>query len=344
MNELTNTNNFGATLEVAPKIIANFEMLNAFIEEKSALYEATVYTGDRAEQKKSLKKDRAEINKFVDQLKTAKKTVKEAIMAPYTEFAGEIDKLAERLQIPAEGINKRVLLIEEEERNEKRDDIRAFYETTAFAVEEDFFEPLFKKIFDEKWLNVTTSAKKYKDEITLSVTQYITGRDTLKLMNNKFESEGLSVLRETLSLQDAILHMNELQKKEEEERLRLEQEAQRLVEMEKARLEKEAAEKLEQEKLRLEKEAKLRIENEKEKLRLESEQEKLQKEVEPVVLKPIHSAVNSSVVSSIVSSIPTSTVTPVANENKVSISLNKEDFEEFVKEFLKRNSIRYEIV
>lgn len=138
----------------------NFEDLKTEITEKAGEYVNLVYTDDQI---KEAKKDRATLNKFKTALNDKKKEVKKQVMDPYTTFEAQIKELISIVDKAVDNIDQQVKDYEQNLREEKRKKIEEIYQKSIGDL--DRTVPL-EKIFKDSWLNVTTTLKSIREEIT----------------------------------------------------------------------------------------------------------------------------------------------------------------------------------
>lgn len=142
------------------KIEWNFEELKTEITEKAGEYVNLVYTDDQI---KEAKKDRATLNKFKAALNDKKKEVKKQVMDPYTTFEAQIKELIGIVDKAVANIDQQVKGYEQTLREEKRKKIEEIYKECIGDLDRAI--PL-EKIFKDSWLNVTTTQKSIREEIT----------------------------------------------------------------------------------------------------------------------------------------------------------------------------------
>lgn len=95
----------------------------------------------------------------------------------------------------------------------KKREIQVIYESVKGDMEE--WLP-FEQIYDKRWENTTYNEKKIREDMELLFTQVKLSISTIKSMRSEFEKEGLSKLKITGSLQEAIEEMNFLQQMKED--------------------------------------------------------------------------------------------------------------------------------
>lgn len=261
------------------EIISNFEEIKKRVKAIADSYKVTVYTGTREDRQKQLKADRAKLRKLSEKLDEQRKKVKKEFSAPLNAFEDQVKDLISLIEEPTTLIDTREKEIAAEIREEKDQQIRAYYDE-IIADEPEFSDPefaewFFAQIYVNSWANVSTSAKTYKTAISGRVDELVKSVATIKSLNSEFEEIGLKLVRSLRPLTEAIQTVKseeakrdaiiERERKEAEEReRRLEMEKREAEEERKAAAERErkAAEEAERKKKEAE-EAKKRAAEEK---------------------------------------------------------------------------------
>lgn len=198
-----------------PKVIEfNFEELKKEIADKAELYKNMVYTDDTI---KEAKADKATLNKFIKVLEDKRKDVKKECLQPYEEFEKQIKELVAIVDEPVKLIDSQVKEFEEKKKADKLEKIKEFWESTTHP---DWLTC--KAIFDQKWLNATTSMKKIHEAITERLEQVALDLNTLESLP-EFAFEAVETYKNTLDVNKAIA------------------EGQRLADIQKRKAEAEAA-------------------------------------------------------------------------------------------------------
>lgn len=215
----------------------NFEELKQEVTKKANDYMNLVYSDDQV---KEAKKDRADLRKFNTALNNKRKEVKGQIMAPYTAFESQIKELTGIVDQAIENIDTQVKGYEEAKRNEKLEKVKEVYKEAIGDL--DRTVP-FEKIFQERWLNVSTTLKSIKEEI-FGIYQKVDA--DLKLINNdgslfvfemkeeylkNFDLQAAMALKQRLEENEKKKAAFEAQrrKEEEERQKRLQAEAERIA-------------------------------------------------------------------------------------------------------------------
>lgn len=215
----------------------NFEELKQEVTKKANDYMNLVYSDDQV---KEAKKDRADLRKFNTALNNKRKEVKGQIMAPYTAFESQIKELTGIVDQAIENIDTQVKGYEEAKRNEKLEKVKEVYKEAIGDL--DRTVP-FEKIFQERWLNVSTTLKSIKEEIS-GIYEKVDA--DLKLINNdgslfvfemkeeylkNFDLQAAMALKQRLEENEKKKAAFEAQrrKEEEERQKRLQAEAERIA-------------------------------------------------------------------------------------------------------------------
>ena len=221
-------------ISVAPEF--NFEELEKNVIMLADDYKSIAYTEDMI---KDAKKDKAALRKLKENLNSERIRLEKEYMMPFNSFKEKINKLIGIIDEPIKIIDEQVKTAETAVKEEKR---AKLMEVVVLAE-----APLdgIKIPFDEKWLNVSVSIKKAKEEIAEMAENISSNLELLKGLT-EFSFEAVETYKETLDVKSALKEVDRLRelaakKAKAEERARLEAEAKAKAEEEaKARLEAEA--------------------------------------------------------------------------------------------------------
>ena len=194
-----------------PEVIEfNFAELKQEIIEKAALYKNMVYTDETI---KEAKADKATLNKFITALEDKRKEIKKQCLKPYEDFEKQIRELVAIVDEPVQLINEQVRAYEDKKKAEKLEKIKAFWESTEHP---DWLTC--NRIFDQKWLNATTSMKKVQEAITERLKQICNDMDTLNSLP-EFAFEAVEEYKQSLDVNRAIAEgqrLADIQKRKKE--------------------------------------------------------------------------------------------------------------------------------
>lgn len=196
-----------------PKAIEfNYEDIKKEIAEKLQHYANLVYTD---EQIKVAKTDRATLRKFIDALETKRKEIKKQCLEPYEAFEKQMKEIVAVVNEPVLLIDKQVKNFEERQKEEKREEIKKYWESTEIQLP----IPLtLEQLFDEKWLNASVKMSTIQTEIESKLTKITNDLDILANLP-EFSFEAIEVYKDTLDLNKAInegKRLSELMKRKAE--------------------------------------------------------------------------------------------------------------------------------
>lgn len=192
-------------------------------------YKGLTYTEDQI---KSAKSDRARLNSMKKEISDRRIAVKNAVMAPYAQFEREVKEVVALIDEPISMIDKQIKEYEERTKAEKKQKLNDFFQEVA--AEYKFLT--FDKIFEPRYLNTTVSLNKAKEDIRQKVERIATDFRSIEIFaSEKYRGAAKDVYMRTLNLSDALAEdkrLTEIDRKQEEERLRKQEEAERIKEQE----------------------------------------------------------------------------------------------------------------
>ena len=198
---------------IPEKITFNYDELKRELTEKVSMYETLVYTDENI---KEAKADRANLNRLKKTLNDERIRREKEYMVPFNAFKAKMNEIISIIDKPVAIIDKQVKEFEEKQKQEKRVAIEEVFGTIGFQT----FVTL-DMIFNDKWLNASTSLKSIEEEMKQLMYRFST--DLLTLNNlPEFGFEAVEVYKTTLDINKAI------------------SEAQRMSQIAKAKAEKEA--------------------------------------------------------------------------------------------------------
>lgn len=198
---------------IPEKITFNYDELKRELTEKVSMYETLVYTDENI---KEAKADRANLNRLKKTLNDERIRREKEYMVPFNAFKAKMNEIISIIDKPVAIIDKQVKEFEEKQKQEKRAAIEEVFGTIGFQT----FVTL-DMIFNDKWLNASTSLKSIEEEMKQLMYRFST--DLLTLNNlPEFGFEAVEVYKTTLDINKAI------------------SEAQRMSQIAKAKAEKEA--------------------------------------------------------------------------------------------------------
>lgn len=221
----------------AGEITFNFDETKAFLQDKMKEYKNAVFTDDTMNFAKG---ERAFLRKLKAQMEDERKNIKRQWMQPYDQFENKVKELTSLVDEPILLIDKQVKPYEEKKKAKKLETCREIYQQEG----EDLSNVIaFEKIFNEKWLNVSTTMTTIREEISTSVQAMRSQIDAIKMMNSDVNDKALDLYYKTMDINQCIAYINsyETTKREVQEReaVKRELEEQRRQEAERERIRKE---------------------------------------------------------------------------------------------------------
>lgn len=184
----------------------NFPALKEELAKMLDTYKNSVYTDDTI---KTAKADRAKLNKVKEQIKSSQKAFKEKCLAPLAAIEPDIKELNSMLETQVKYIDMFVKDYEERQRSERKQRYKDFYNKKS-GVLGKLAEPLFGKLLDPKWLNATSSEKKCCEELLEKINSAYKDICFLQELKSPFENTIIKEYTETLSVDEAKKHNDEL--------------------------------------------------------------------------------------------------------------------------------------
>lgn len=161
----------------------NYEDIKKWVTEKAAEYKSVVYTPETIT---LAKQDRATLNKVSDAINNEKKRIKNELLKPYVDFENKCKELMAIVDDASKTIDKQVKEFEEKEQNEKKEQIKAIFETYIGQLK-DLID--FEFIFNPRWLNKTFTMKKIEEEINHLVVKT---HDDLSVIDAQIKDENIN--------------------------------------------------------------------------------------------------------------------------------------------------------
>lgn len=250
---------------------------NEFIElvkSITAQYQGLTYTDD---QMKSAKGDRAKLNAMKKAISDRRIEVKKAIMHPYETFEAEVKEVVALIEEPINMIDSQIKQYEEEEKEKRRHALVDFFEKESKEFS-DFLS--FDAIFDKKYLNVSVTLNKAREEMKAKIDRIRMDVGSIKsFASEKYYMAAMDVYKRTLDVNSALAEdkkLTEFGRKAEEERKQREareEERRKAEEERRQREEKRAEEERQQRELEKRQAEEERLQREEEKRRRQEEEQ-----------------------------------------------------------------------
>lgn len=221
-------------------IECNFDDLKETLADHLKIYEEMPVS---LENKAERKKDLAMLRKVKKAVSDRRSEVKRQWLEPYNVFDTLVRELLGLIDRPVAVIDDQIKELESRERMKKLEEIKTLFGDMAA----DYTDWLtLEMIFDEKWLNATTSIKKVKEELTGKILEIGNALIMLNMSVSEVKLEAIERYKSDLNLQSAMMYINQYEaqrarilESERKQRER-EEEQRREREMERARQEARA--------------------------------------------------------------------------------------------------------
>lgn len=222
---------------ILPEIRWNYEEIKQYAITKAQEYQSIAYTdADVAD----MKKDKADINRFINALEDARKSKKKEYLAPYEKFEAQVKDALAPLKQTTVLISQKLDEVEQQYREGRRQKMQEYYQEcvgdlrSLIPFDLTLKEEYYKRSFSDKKLK-----QAYTDFFS-RIREELTALDELP---ERFRDKAVLKYMESFNLSDAIMEgkrLEELEKTMEERRKRQQEEAAKL-EAEKRRAEQAAS-------------------------------------------------------------------------------------------------------
>lgn len=185
----------------------DFAMFKAELQSRLDAYAGLVYTDETIV---SAKNDRATLNKVKKVIEDARKTYKARCLAPYEALEPQIKELVEMVEKQRTLIDETVKDYETRQRETKEIEVRQYYNRKAVVLG-TYADILYPKLFDKRWLNVSTSRAKCEESILIAINGAVTDMEAISASGSPFVETLLDIYAETLSMEQVKAKQNELE-------------------------------------------------------------------------------------------------------------------------------------
>lgn len=185
----------------------NFEELKEQLSKNLEKFKNIVYSDDSI---KDAKTDKANLNKFREAIENERKRVKNLCLKPYNDFEAKIKVITQLIDEPILVIDTRVKSYEQKNKDAKKEEIEKYY----LAIIGDLIDLLpLDKIFNDKWLNLTTSIKNVEKEILLIIEKAKFDLQTIKDLKSEWELTLIDTYLSTLDISAALREKTRLEER-----------------------------------------------------------------------------------------------------------------------------------
>ena len=184
----------------------DFPAIKAELEKRLADYDDLVYTDENISVAKA---DRATLRKVKKNIDDARKAYKKKCMEPYEAMEPKLKELIGLVDRQNCAIDQVVKEHEARQKSEKEKKIREYYNRKAVILGE-LADPLYDRILNPKWMNVSTSKAKYEEDIQVALDKLCREIDEIRNMNSPFADTLIETYVNTLSIEDVKKKEREL--------------------------------------------------------------------------------------------------------------------------------------
>jgi hypothetical protein len=188
----------------------NYEQIKSELAINLETYKSLVVTEETI---KDGKKKKAALNSLKDALDAQRIAVKKQMMQPYEEFEAKVKSLTSMIKEAVDNIDGQIKAFDDIKKQEKTAEIEKIYQEEIGEYAD--LIPI-EKIWNTKWLNVTTSIASIEVEISTKCTKAKNDIKVIKAMKSETETTMLSAFLQKLELSDALAEktrFEELQKR-----------------------------------------------------------------------------------------------------------------------------------
>lgn len=183
-------------------VIDNFQEIKDTLSQVLMRYQNVVYTENMLADAKADKKELTRLRKEIDD---RRKEVKKAYLAPYNDFEAQVKELLAMVDAPLDEIKEFVLEMDQREKDIKQKEIRTYFMRQAAPLGEMadavFDSPAF---FDVKWLNKSTRAKTWQEEVNQKISDVARNIQSIKATGGAQTDALLTKYLERLDLEDVL--------------------------------------------------------------------------------------------------------------------------------------------
>ncbi len=192
----------------AGSIQANFDALEAFMDDAIAQYDGWEPSADNKNDLESIKAVKKEFKGIIDGIETRRKEVNRAYTPPLDAFNARCKGVVEKGKAFYEKLRNVEREADEYYKADKKNELREHYEGFAGLLLE--VVP-YERIHDDRWLLKGTNIQDAKAEIESKVEKIAGDREAIKEMHLEFENDALTVFYQTLDFGEAIKYARKLE-------------------------------------------------------------------------------------------------------------------------------------
>lgn len=184
-------------------IEANFEAVKGWLTEHLAPYRTLAVTGDNVRDARGY---RAAVRKVKAEIEGGRKAVKASVMAPYTAFEARCRELTALCDEAAGALDRQIKAIEDAERREKFERLRAVFEAETTPEEWTYlsWDEVLRPAWGNKGYTIERAEADIRDTVSslrhdLSAIRSVGGADTAYLLTSYAETHSLAATLDKLA-------------------------------------------------------------------------------------------------------------------------------------------------
>ena len=200
----------------------NKEQIKEAVVSITEQYRGLAYTEAQLQEAKA---DRAKLNAMKNDISARRIQVKKALLEPYEKFEAEVKEVVALIEEPIAMIDEQIVAYEERTKEEKRQTLEKFFAENKGSLPEQI---TFERIFNPKWLNKSSSLSSCKNDIKKLIEDISADLSAIRsALDERYSvyAEEFYLKRE-MNLSHALAeanHIQEMDRKAEEERKAKEQ-------------------------------------------------------------------------------------------------------------------------
>lgn len=183
------------------KLTTNAIQIKELVLQMLPKYDIANYDASNVDQ---AKKDKALLNNSAKALNSKRIELEKEFLRPFEEFKGVISETVKLIGEATQKIDSVVKESEKKAKEEKHTELEAYWMAADFGL-----VPL-AKIWDDKWLNKSTSLKSAKAEMVAKISQIQDDLGTLRMISDEDADLLQSLYLDTLNINSTIEYSNTL--------------------------------------------------------------------------------------------------------------------------------------
>lgn len=161
----------------------NFSQVKDYLATALERYDGIVYADED-----SAKADKKELTKLTKLIDDRRKAYKKQCLQPYEELEPQIKELLSMIEERQRNIDGSVKVFEEKRKASREAEIKAYYDIKAVSLGA-LAEPLYKRIFSQRWLNSSTAQSRCEKEIMQAISTAVFEIGRIRELNSPLQGQ-----------------------------------------------------------------------------------------------------------------------------------------------------------